>query len=69
MALGDFPSKNSLDRLMELYELSSDKSIKSLILESTLKILFSDIELVSYVNQRSPEISEKLKWALKNTNF
>jgi len=69
MALGDFPSKDSLDKLMKLYELSSDKSIKSLILESTLKILFSDFELVSYVNQRNPEISEKLQWALKNTNF
>jgi len=67
MAVTELPSRKTLDILLEKYYKSDNNSLKALILDSITKILSQNFDLVPYLQERDPDISEKLRWHLSGS--
>ncbi|MDK2907238.1 MAG: hypothetical protein PWQ66_1199, partial [Petrotoga sp.] len=67
MAITELPSRKTLDILLEKYYKTTNNSLKVLILDSITKILTKNFDLVPYLQERDPEISEKLELHLKRS--
>jgi HEAT repeat protein len=66
MSITNLPSKKVVDILSEKYENSKDKSKRALIMDSMVKVLLGDFELVPYLQQINPDLSKKLQWQIEN---
>ncbi len=66
MSITNIPSKKVVDVLSEKYETSRNKSKRALIMDSMVKVLLGDFELVPYLQQINPELSKKLQWQIEN---
>ena len=66
MSITNIPSKKVVDILSEKYENSKSKSKRALIMDSMVKVLLGDFELVPYLQQINPDLSKKLQWQIEN---
>lgn len=66
MSITNIPSKKVVDILSEKYETSRTKSKRALIMDSMVKVLLGDFELVPYLQQINPDLSKKLQWQIEN---
>lgn len=66
MSITNIPSKKVVDLLSKKYENSRDKSKRALIMDSMVKVLLGDFELVPYLQQINPDLSKKLQWQIEN---
>ncbi|MGM0641412.1 MAG: HEAT repeat domain-containing protein [Thermotogota bacterium] len=66
MSITNIPSKKVVDILSEKYETSKNKSKRALIMDSMVKVLLGDFELVPYLQQINPDLSKKLQWQIEN---
>jgi HEAT repeat protein len=67
MAMTNMPSKRVVNNLISKYKNTNSNSIRALVLDSLVKVLLSDFELVSYLREIEPEISEKISWQLQKS--
>jgi HEAT repeat protein len=66
MSITNIPSKKVVDILSEKYENSKNKSKRALIMDSMVKVLLGDFELVPYLQQINPDLSKKLQWQIES---
>lgn len=66
MSITNIPSKKVVNILSEKYENSKNKSKRALIMDSMVKVLLGDFELVPYLQQINPDLSKKLQWQIEN---
>ncbi|MDN5342791.1 MULTISPECIES: hypothetical protein [Oceanotoga] len=67
MAMTNMPSKRVVNNLISKYKNTNSNSIRALVLDSLVKVLLSDFELVPYLREIEPEISEKISWQLQKS--
>lgn len=68
MSITNIPSKKVVDILSQKYEESKNKSKRALIMDSMVKVLLGDFELVPYLQQINPDLAKKLQWQIENQN-
>ncbi len=66
MAVTELPSKKSINILLEKYYNTNNNSLQLLILDSLVKILTNDFDLVPYLRDKDSDIYEKLEWHIRS---